>query len=248
MKKQLVDCKKFFDSRGRLFNKVDWVSDKVFLREIVAAIENQRPHTMLDLGIGTGIIEQHLSLDIGVTGVDKSSVMCEISRNNLPDATILQGDIQNLSFLDDKKFYLIFSRATLGHMSIFPILQQLQRYLEPSGKIVLCESISYSDADEAYQLDFHNLIHTGHVEFPTKSKFLTMFTKLGYKVKFSKMLYTRCDTASLFASLKTKEMVREIYHYLENLSNNHMVKDWRIHATKDNIFYRRPWLILIAQR
>lgn len=248
MKKQLIDCKEFFNSRGRLFNKIDWVSDKVFLHEIVTTIENQRPRTMLDLGIGTGVIEQHLSLNIDITGIDKSSTMCEISKNSLPEATILRGDIQNLSFLNGKKFYLIFSRATLGHTSIFPVLRQLQKYLEPSGKIVFCESISYSDADEVYQLKFHNLIHPGHVEFPTKNKFLTMFTRLGYKVKSKKMLYTRCDTASLFASLKTKAKVRAIYRYLENLSKNHMAKDWHIQVVKNNIFYRRPWLILIAQK
>lgn len=244
--KQSVDCKKSFDKRAILFNKLDWVSDKLLLKEIISTIEKYEPNTLLDLGIGTGVVERELSPDIKITGVDSSPEMCEVCRKNLPEATIKVEDIQDLSFLGSNKFDVIFARATLGHIQISPLLKKLRKYLTKRGHIILCESISYSILDIQNQLYFHNLIHPGHKEFPTKYQFIKLFKQNGFSVNIAKVLYTRCGIRSLFRSVKNGKQRKKIIQFLRASSKSSLQENWKILLEKKEISYRRPWLLISA--
>lgn len=247
MLKNKIDS--YFDRRAINYEKTEWVLNKDLIQKVQRLFRRFAPGSLLDLGIGTGIIERGLSDLWNVTGIDISPKMLEICQKNLPDTHLLVGDIRKLNtFFKPESFDIIFSRAVLGHMEIKPVITQAKNILTLNGAIILCESIAYIQSDTQVQLDFHNMIHPGHVEFPTVNEFLLKFIESGLSVEYVELIYTRDKISNLYRSIKaTKRQQKLLESFLANIplsSKNH----WQIELFGRDITYRRPWLLLIAKK
>jgi ubiquinone/menaquinone biosynthesis C-methylase UbiE len=76
--------------------------------EIARVLEALPPKRTLDVACGTGFLTRHLNGEI--TALDQSERMLEITRERLPEATVVQGDALNLPFAADA-----FERIVTGH-------------------------------------------------------------------------------------------------------------------------------------
>lgn len=243
-----ANLKIVFDNRAIKYELSDWVTDKELLDKISLEINRFGPTNLLDLGIGTGVVESQINPSVNITGIDISRQMLKNCRKKHPRANLIQGDINQLLSLVKKRFDLIFSRATLGHMKVLPVLKMCRQILKRKGKILLCESIAYSKEDKERQLKFHNLIHPGHIEFPTKEEFEAMFSKIKMKILSSQVFYTNCSLNLLFQSLgKYPAKEERIKNYLRELSKE-SAKSWQICFLGSKIYYRRPWLLIAAEK
>lgn len=244
----ITNTQRHFDNRASNYELTDWVSDSSLEIKISEVINKINPKTFLDLGIGTGIIEQHIFKTIEISEIDISPKMLDICQKRLPAAKLVCGSFSNLCKLfENQRYDVIFARASLGHLLISPVLEQAKLLLSPQGKIVLCESIAYNENDCDTQVDFHNLIHPGHVEFPTVEQFLNKFTDLKMEVLQYEIIYTLNNTESLFRSLNTsKEKEHQIENFLLKL-NNRMDNPWKVNKFDTKITYRRPWLLVVCQ-
>lgn len=238
-----------FDYRAKTYERLNWVTDETLLKRIRKLINEFQPKNILDLGIGTGIVEVGIVKGIKVTGIDVSLKMLEACRKRHPSFELINGDIKRLiAIFPKRKFDMILSRASLGHLKIFPVLKDIKKCLLIGGKVLLCESISYSVKDIQNQIKFHNLLHPGHLDFPTENQFMAMFDNLGLSVNYRRIIYTKCDIDSLFASLDAKSEQRErVESFLFNLSREHH-ENWGIKVAGNKVSYRRPWLLVVAEK
>lgn len=237
-----------FDSRAKVYEKLKWVTDKAQIKKLTILINKYGGKTLLDLGIGTGIVETNIKKSIKVTGVDISSKMLRICKTRNPSFELINKNIKELPhFLNRRRFDMVFSRAVLGHMKIKPIIKSVKNFLTEKGKILLCESISYSIKDIQNQIQFHNLIHPGHEDFPTQEQFISTVENNGFTILSKEIVYSKCDLNSLFESINASGKKREkIQSYLSDFSSEYK-KKWNIQNIKGSLYYRRPWLILLAK-
>ncbi len=237
-----------FDDRSSRYELTDWVTGSALENKIIKIIRAAKPKTLLDLGIGTGVIEQKIPGGIGISGIDISEGMLEICQSRLPSAHLVCGNLTDLDkYFRKNSFDAIFARAALGHLKISPILKKAKQLLSSRGIIILCESIAYDRADCGLQVEFHNLIHPGHVEFPTGEQFVKKFSDLGMTTKYE-IIFTESSTESLFNSTNpSKERRFQIEAFLLKLSERES-DPWIIRKSGSNIIYRRPWLLSISQK
>lgn len=238
-----------FDNRARTFEQSNWVTDTNLLEQIRQIINKYHPKILLDLGIGTGIVEAGINNRIKVTGIDISSQMIAVCKERHPSFELIIGDIKQIQkIFQERIFDMIFSRATLGHMKIFSVLKDAKKLLSEKGKVFLCESISYSVKDIKNQIQFHNLLHPGHIDFPTETQFIKMFKELRFSILYKEVVYTKCDVRSLFASLNASEKrEKTIMNFFLGLTEDNR-KVWDIRVSDKELFYTRPWLLVIAEK
>lgn len=236
-----------FNKRSNKYEFTSWVSDIGLLKSISVLINNYNPKKMLDLGIGTGLIEQELTDSIEVFGIDISEKMLKICREKIPKIRLIHGDISNVvKYYNNENFDLIFSRAVLGHFKIDPVLAQAKSLLAPNGKIFLCESIAYNNQDCKNQIDFHNLIHKGHIEFPTSEQFVKKFKNMDMKILNKKVVYTYNSVNRLCESIKAAKQKRsQIIKFLFTMIKSQ--PKWHVNLVDDDIVYRQAWLLIVAQ-
>ncbi len=83
------------------------------LAELTAALRDLPPARTLDVGCGTGFLTRHLPGQ--VTGLDQSSAMVEIAREQAPAATFVVGDALALPF-PDRSFERLFASYFYCHL------------------------------------------------------------------------------------------------------------------------------------
>jgi ubiquinone/menaquinone biosynthesis C-methylase UbiE len=83
------------------------------LDELRALIAGLPPVRTLDVACGTGFLTRHLRGD--VTGLDQSDAMLEAARDQVPNATFVQGDALALPFAD-ASFERVFTTYFYCHL------------------------------------------------------------------------------------------------------------------------------------
>ena len=109
------------------------------LEKFVSLLPNQAH--ILDAGCGAGIptakfLVQH---GIRVTGVDLSETMLNLARENVPKASFIKMDINDLQF-DENTFHGIVSVYSLFHIpkiNHFSIFQKFFKILKPGGILLI---------------------------------------------------------------------------------------------------------------
>jgi len=87
-----------------------WDDDREQLERWIADLA---PKRTLDVACGTGFMTRHLRGE--VTGLDQSDAMLEVAREQMPDATFVQGDALDLPFADGE-FERLFTSYFYCHL------------------------------------------------------------------------------------------------------------------------------------
>jgi ubiquinone/menaquinone biosynthesis C-methylase UbiE len=91
-------------------NRPGWDESRIELERWIAELP---PARTLDVACGTGFMTRHLRGE--VTGLDQSSSMIEVAREQAPNATFVQGDALELPF-DDEVFDRLFTSYFYCHL------------------------------------------------------------------------------------------------------------------------------------
>jgi SAM-dependent methyltransferase len=88
----------------------DWQAERDHAFEVIHGLP---PKRTLDVACGTGFVTRLLPGE--VTGLDQSSAMLDVAREQVPDATFVEGDGIDLPF-DDGAFERVFTSHFYGHL------------------------------------------------------------------------------------------------------------------------------------
>jgi ubiquinone/menaquinone biosynthesis C-methylase UbiE len=128
---------KFSDKRQQVW-------DLEFLREHV-----KNGETILDLGCGNGRLYQLFDKNqLTYIGIDQSKKLINIARKQVSEGNFFVADMRELS-LEDQVVDKIFCIATFHHLpnkeSRVDALEEMQRVLNPGGKIIMTNWNTESD-------------------------------------------------------------------------------------------------------
>ncbi|HZO62140.1 MAG TPA: class I SAM-dependent methyltransferase, partial [Gaiellaceae bacterium] len=87
-----------------------WDEERTMLEGWIAGLP---PKRTFDIACGTGFMTRHLRGEI--TGLDQSDAMLEVAREQVPQATFVQGDALDLPF-EDGAFERIFTSYFYCHL------------------------------------------------------------------------------------------------------------------------------------
>ncbi|HNZ82732.1 MAG TPA: class I SAM-dependent methyltransferase [Sedimentibacter sp.] len=130
---------------------------------------------VLDLGCGTGELILELTKrfeNIGITGIDFSEKMIEISKKRNPKALHLNMDVTNLSVLDDEYDIIICTHSLPYYKKPKDVIRQLYNLLSDKGELLIGFASGNSTYDK-FILSFVKLT-TGKAYYPSDNEFRIM--------------------------------------------------------------------------
>jgi SAM-dependent methyltransferase len=93
----------------------------------------------LDAACGTGRHARHLSRRHAVTGVDASPEMLAVARQNVPEATFVEGQLTDLGLPDDAFDVVVCALALCHVVDLGSAIKELGRVARPGGRLVLSD-------------------------------------------------------------------------------------------------------------
>lgn len=142
---------------------------------------------VLDIGCGGGVpVARTLARKADVIGVDLSSQMIRIARENVPRATFLQGDILEQEFDEGQfdavvAFYSIFHLPREEHGTLF---RRIYAWLKPGG--YLMATLSQWNEPAYTEDDFFN--ETMYWSNYSLSEYLDLLGGLGFRIEEQKVV------------------------------------------------------------
>ena len=138
---------------------------------------------ILDVGCGAGIpIARHLARTFNLTGIDISSNMIDLARQNVPTARFVTADgmateFPACSFDAVVSFYAIFRVPRQGHMDLF---RRFAQWLRPGGLLLV--TLAGRDDDPGYTEDdfFGGTMYWSNLGPSTYKRFLT---EAGFRIE-----------------------------------------------------------------
>ena len=135
---------------------------------------------ILDAGCGAGVPIAQFLVEHGflVTGVDFSTSMLELARQQVPEAKFVEGDITQLTF-PDCVFDGIVSTYTIIHVpkeKHATIYQNFYRVLKQGGILFLCTGPDEWEGTEEY------MGTTMFWSHPRKEKSLSLIKQAGFEI------------------------------------------------------------------
>ena len=125
------------------------------IKEWTAKVKNN--DQVLDLGCGNGrLLEALKDKQINYLGLDNSSELIEIAKNNYPDREFISGDMLNLESAVKINFDFIFCLAALQHIPSkklrLEVLKQMGAKLKIGGEIIISNWNLWSHKKYHWQL------------------------------------------------------------------------------------------------
>jgi len=118
---------------------------ELLLREAARVLPH--PHSILDIGCGTGLLLQRASRRFpaaGLTGIDPAEEMIRVARSSTPDGASLRfvhGFAEQLPFAGSS-FELVFTTMSFHHWADqAKALQEVRRVLAPGGVFALADGL-----------------------------------------------------------------------------------------------------------
>jgi len=132
----------FQGKRAKLYNKLAWATEPSFIDAVVSAGKIRPTDTVLDVGIGTGIMTDAIApLVHKVVGIDVSREMLDLGTKH-DNVKLVEGDIRE-SGLRSKSFDRIVARQVFHHIlsDMSRATKECYRLLKPGGLMILAEGI-----------------------------------------------------------------------------------------------------------
>jgi ubiquinone/menaquinone biosynthesis C-methylase UbiE len=148
---------------------------------------------VLDIGCGGGVPVLKTLIDKGydAAGIDFSSGMLEVAKKNVPQATLIHGDVTKTAF-DDNSFDGIISTYAIIHIhkSHHPTLYtRIHHWLKPGGVLLVSTARSeWEEIAEYYGVD----MAWSH---PAPDASLQMIKNAGFEILFDRLVTTGDETA-----------------------------------------------------
>lgn len=135
----------FWEIRSAKYDKLFWVKDDSYIRDILKYSDLKEDHYVLDVGTGTGVMAKAMSPLVNhVVAVDVSGAM--LSKGKWEGISVINWDIGKALFKD-----AIFDRV-IARMVFHHILDHLDKailrcfdLLKPAGKLIVAEGVPPSD-------------------------------------------------------------------------------------------------------
>ncbi|MDQ2050182.1 class I SAM-dependent methyltransferase [Natronolimnohabitans sp. A-GB9] len=112
--------------------------DAALLDELVTTLPEDVTVTVLDVGCGDGMRTLANLEDVERIGLDLSSRQLELAADNVPDASLLQGEMTNLPLAADSvdaitAYHAVFHVPRNEHPAVYA---EFARVLKPSGRLL----------------------------------------------------------------------------------------------------------------
>jgi demethylmenaquinone methyltransferase/2-methoxy-6-polyprenyl-1,4-benzoquinol methylase len=134
----------------------NWDNEPIAEKEIIDTIlQNagiKENINVLDIACGTGVLFSfYLEHNVkSITAVDLSPEMVKIAKSKFPQADVICGDAENISF--DKQFDVVMIYNAFPH---FPepklLIENLSKALKSGGKISIAHGLSKKELDEVHK-------------------------------------------------------------------------------------------------
>ena len=190
-----------------LYNKTSWVRDVNFLDAFLGMLPDKTFNSILEVGIGTGVVAEKVAENIGpLIGIDISKEM--ISQINHPNITAMIGDAHKLEF-DNNTFDLIYMR-NVCHYIDNPHLafSEIYRCLKPCGYFLFSQVVPPDDStSEEYDWLIGRNIH-----YPTKEEITDWMKDLHIKDSNHYILSSQSIMNWLNNTCNNKKEKEEIIH------------------------------------
>lgn len=127
------------------------IADIEIINTILGNADVKENVNMLDIGCGTGVMfpfymERNVK---SITAVDLSPEMVKIAKSKFPQAEIICGDAENITF--DRQFDVVMIYNAFPH---FPntekIIENLSKAVKDNGRISIAHGISKKELDEIH--------------------------------------------------------------------------------------------------
>jgi ubiquinone/menaquinone biosynthesis C-methylase UbiE len=144
--------------------------------------------TVLDVGCGGGVpvLRKLVAEGYDATGIDFSTGMLEVAKRNVPQATLIHGDVTKTDF-DENSFDGIISTYAIIHIhkSLHPMMySRIYNWLKPGGVMLVCTA--HSEWEEI--AEYHGVDMAWSHPAPDAS--LEMVKKAGFEVIFERLVPT----------------------------------------------------------
>lgn len=129
---------------GGLYSTYDWVldyftlfQDRYWKRWLIGKAMISAEHSTLDIGCGTGVLEEKFIPYVNVVGLDLSNEMIAIARSKqIGSLTLILGDAEKLPFASNS-FDRVLSCYAVKYCNLESFVAQIYRVLRPGGRLVL---------------------------------------------------------------------------------------------------------------
>lgn len=151
-------------------NEYPFAGYKAILNAIYQEIRMNPGSSVLDIGIGTGVLSTRLAdHEHPITGIDFSESMLVHAKKRIPNGQFLQWDIHQGVPLSIPRapFDAIVSTYTLHHLTDhakLQLLKQLANFLKPDG-VLLIGDISFTSRQHLEECREKNLYHWDEDEY-----------------------------------------------------------------------------------
>ena len=118
-------------------------------RYIVQKLKDKPYESMLELGIGSGILLDNLlkeNITINYTGIDASTSFIKVTKKKHPNANIILHDFDNTLPFDNEQFDIVYARHVLEHVKHYKyIVAEMARVCKKEMIIILFRPLIKED-------------------------------------------------------------------------------------------------------
>lgn len=125
-----------FDHSAITYDRV--ASMQRLIADELLALLDRTAESVVDLGCGTGyaLSKMKRSGITTITGLDLAPGMLEHALNVLPEARLVQGDIESLPFISGE-FDVTFSSSAIQWCELSSALREVDRVTKPGGQVLM---------------------------------------------------------------------------------------------------------------
>ena len=238
-----------FAKRAKVYGKASWTRDKDFLKTAVDFADLRKNDTVLEIGIGTGLIANEVQKKVkALYGIDPSADMLKQLPDTIDRANIIVGIGEKLPYLDNV-FDVTYWRSVIMHL-IDPqkMIDESYRVTKKGGRVFFSEPVGLTNAERNFYFSGLNLKDDTHHFYFTDKELYQRISKAGYKKLKHKIFITKMIYSGWMkgGSVNQKRQ-KQIWDYYVNAPKK-FKENLNIEFTKDDFVFDLKWIILKGEK